>query len=103
MIYKYSKLAPKLIMSLFSFLKPTLQMEKCDWAAIMSDSNYIILKRIIRGKYHKALDILRDKFLETINSENIRYDALLTFTVPTHSCKHNILRFLFSWQYRQHS
>lgn len=87
-------------MSLFSFLEPTLQMEKCDWAAIMSSSNYIILKRITRGKYHKALDILRSEVLETINSENIRYDYILEFLLPSHSCKHTILRLLHSWKYR---
>jgi hypothetical protein len=101
MVYEYSNLAPKLIMSLFYFLKPTLQMKKCDWATIMTDENYNLLKLIIRNRYHEALDILRYKVLETINSDSIRYDYILEFLLPSHSCKQIILRFLYSWKHRQ--
>lgn len=100
MVYKYGKLATKLIMSLFSFLNPTLKMKKCDWAAIMTDENYNLLIKRIRNRYHSGLDILRGEVLKTINSDTIRYDDILEFLLPSHSCKHTILRFLYSWSYR---
>ena len=87
-------------MSLFSFLKPTLKMEKCDWAAIMTDENYKLLKKRVRARYHSRLDILRGEVLNTINSDTIKYDDILEFLLPSHSCKHTILRFLYSWSYR---
>jgi len=78
-------------------------MQKCYWAEIMSDTTYPILKQKIRGRHHKCLDILREEVLETITSDTTRYDYILEFLLPSHSCKHNILRFLFSWKYSQHS
>ncbi len=74
-------------------------MKKCDWAAIMTDENYNLLIKRIRKRYHKDLDILRNEILGIIHSSNYKYDDLLTFTVPSHSCKHTILRLLYSWNY----
>ena len=74
-------------------------MKRCDWAAIMTDENYSLLMRIIRKRYHKNLDILRNEILETTNSDTIRYDNILEFLLPSHSCKHTILRLLYSWNY----
>jgi hypothetical protein len=86
-------------MRFFSFLKPTLKMQKCYWAEIMSDTNYPKLLQKIRGKYHGNLNILRTKILSTINSKQYRYYDTLEFTLPNHYCKHVILRLLFSWKY----
>jgi len=87
-------------MNPFSWLKPSLMMKKCDWAEIMADENYDLLIKRIRKRYHKDLDILRNEILGIIHSSNYKYDDLLTFTIPSHSCKHTILRLLYSWSAR---
>jgi hypothetical protein len=87
------------VIHFLSFLEPELKMQKCHWAEIMSDTNYPKLLQKIRGKYHGNLNILRKEILSTINSEQYRYSDTLEFTLPSHSCKHIILKFLFSWKY----
>lgn len=83
----------------FSFLDPKLKMQKCHWGEIMSETNYPKLLQKIRRKYHKNLNTLRQEVLSTINSENIRYDHVLEFRLPSHYCKHIMLKLLFSWKY----